>query len=1098
MALIMGHEVYGPDDLTVQGGNGLGGAGLGGGTNAPMWGVGNPVAVTMSGLENAVSNFADTYDDVKVSEFMLRKQQELDQKYFHPETGLFNTRKGAAAEGLYAELVEDAKRITDDDAANELSKRQRGLINQPLSTMFTAYGHKVADFENQELMGYQIQMAQNNIFNATEIVARTGQLDENALGMAYANIQNNNIALGKMQGWDEATIVRKTREDFGEAVIKGSVAQSVSDPTKAYGALRTYKDVIPADMYQAAINQVVSQWNEYTMQQFFDIYELQGKDPARGFLNSVSMAGRSAARASSEESGGNPAAVNYADSGGTSVGLYQIHRGPKSDTMSEFETWLRVHGKGDVADALKGKQGKDLGAAWQELVASGKIEDADQTAFIQEKLIDPAVRGLPEELQQRINTSGVYQDVIWSTAIQHGSSSAIRLMKAAWRDSGTDNRIFFESLYDLRKTQFNDQPQNVREAIIRRMEREKQRALGELYTDATGTSQFPRDELVLTPQKYSQAMRMMQTRDRQKGVEANRLIREYAPNAFSEFMQTGERTSMDEVEEALIQTGDDKSYLRFKTMRSKYEELLPYMQSNSDKSFAEQQFLAMEWLTKAVIPGPDGNAAAIDKMKEEVTRQLQRQYTEFMKDPAGYAAQQQMFQAKHDAVDPTVPPHPVDDKGREPSEKDVATGKAVLDMRENMRLQRQISGDAAFVPTLISQERQKTLKTFFADPQVSDQDKFSTAISLAAEYGDYAEKAFSELDINGGANMAVSLVMQLGRGYETQARDLFAASLIPDSQIWTDETRKAEFTLKARDNKFIEHINEVIAQVGISTNATHQLRGLESAVAKMIALGGEDKLDELVAGFEFWDNQRWGISDFFGTESHNANVALMIPRNLQIDPMRVAYAAERFERKELESVLPGLPKDASPQAVEEHRMRIEGLQNQITWISTNQGRSIVAYANNMQVVDKQGKPLALDVADIIKRYPRPDVDPYVAAMLAHGGFYEESMYDPASDWRKSGYVPMPVETGNIDVYNRTLLRNADGAISSVRTIGIRDGDLEVMIPTVGPNGEDWSEAEAIRFYRETGQHLGKYRNVRDASIAAEQLHESQAQLYGDK
>ena len=318
MALTMGHEVYGPDDLTVQGGNGLGGAGLGGGTNAPMWGVGNPVAVAMSGLENAVRNFADTYDDVKVSEFMLRKQQELDQKYFHPETGLFNTRKGAAAEGLYAELVEDAKRITDDDAANELSKRQRGLINQPLSTMFTSYGHKVADFENQELMRHQIQLAQNNIFNATEIVARTGQLDENALGMAYANIQNNNIALGKMQGWDEATIVRKTREDFGEVVIKGSVAQSVSDPTKAYGALRTYKDVIPADKYQAAIKQVVSQWNEYTMQQFFDIYELQGKDPARGFLNSVSMAGRSAARASSEESGGNPAAVNYADSGALS------------------------------------------------------------------------------------------------------------------------------------------------------------------------------------------------------------------------------------------------------------------------------------------------------------------------------------------------------------------------------------------------------------------------------------------------------------------------------------------------------------------------------------------------------------------------------------------------------------------------------------------------------------------------------------------------------------------------------------------------------------------------------------------------------------
>lgn len=1096
MSLKMGHELVGPEDMTIKANTGLGGGGLGGGANAPMWGVGNPLAVSMSGLEEAVSRFADTYDDIKVSDFMLRKQQELDQKYFNPETGLFNTRKGALAQGLYSEMVEDAKRITDEDAVNELSSRQRGLINSSLATMFTQWGHKVADFENEQLMNHQVEQAQNNVLAATEIVASTGNLDADALGMSYTNIQNNMIALGKMQGWDEETIVRKTREAFGDAVIKGSLAQSVSDPTKAYGALRSYRDVIPKDKYQAAISKVVGSWNENTMQHFFDIYENQGQGPAKQFLDSVSMSGRSAYRAASEESGGKPDAVNYADSGGTSVGLYQIHRGPKSDTMSEFETWLRSHGKSDVADALKGKQGKDLGETWQELVRAGKIVDSDQTSFIQEQLIDPAISRLPEELQQRINASSVYQDAIWSTAIQHGSSGAVRLMKAAWRDSGTDNRMFFESLYDLRKTQFNDQPANVRDAIVKRMEREKQRAIGELTTDDLGVSQFPKDELVLTPQKYLQAMRMMQTRDRQRGTEVNRIMRELVPNAFSEFMQTGSAESMDAVEQMLIQYDDDKAFLRFKTQRAKYEELLPFMQSNSDKSFAEQQFLAMEWLTKAVVPGPDGNAAAIDKMKEEVSRQLQRQHGEFMKDPRGYAAQIQAFRAMQSQQDPTIPPG-AESQGPQ-NENDSASGN-IFDLKENMRLQRQISGDPAFIPSVFSQERRGQLKTFFADSQVSDQDKFSMALSIAAEHGEYTEKALSELDMNGGANTAVTLAMQLGPAYENATRELFAAAMVPDAQVWTDETKKTDFMQKARDNELVEYVNMVIEHVGISNAALTQGRGLESAVAKMLALGREETLESLTNAFEYWDNQQWGISKFMGQDAHNANVVLRIPRHMQVDPMRVAYAAERFERKELEGVLPSLPPNATPQEVEQQRLRVEGMKQNMTWISTDGGRSIMAFVDGMMVARKDGAPLVLDVFDIMKKYPRPDVDTNAAMVSAHGGGYVDPIkVDPASDWRRSGYVPTPIEPGNIDVTNRVPLTLPSGQVATVRTIGIRDGQYEVVIPTIGPNGEDWSNDEAVQQYRKTGQHLGKFRTGRDANIFAEQLHESQDNLYGDK
>ena len=84
-----------------------------------------------------------------------------------------------------------------------------------------------------------------------------------------------------------------------------------------------------------------------------------------------------------------------------------------------------------------------------------------------------------------------------------------------------------------------------------------------------------------------------------------------------------------------------------------------------------------------------------------------------------------------------------------------------------------------------------------------------------------------------------------------------------------------------------------------------------------------------------------------------------------------------------------------------------------------------------------------------------------------------------------------LEAGNIDLGNRPLVRNPDGSISTVRSIGVNFDGREVLIPTV-VNGRVVSDEEAIKEYLKTNQHLGIFPTVKDAQRFAEYLHEAEA------
>lgn len=94
-----------------------------------------------------------------------------------------------------------------------------------------------------------------------------------------------------------------------------------------------------------------------------------------------------------------------------------------------------------------------------------------------------------------------------------------------------------------------------------------------------------------------------------------------------------------------------------------------------------------------------------------------------------------------------------------------------------------------------------------------------------------------------------------------------------------------------------------------------------------------------------------------------------------------------------------------------------------------------------------------------------------------------------------GGAPGMIEPGNIDLASRPVVKNSDGSISTVRSLGINEDGREILIPTVSHDGTVLSNDDAVRLYRMSGKHLGVFDTPENSTGYAKQLHEDQEKLY---
>ena len=175
-------------------------------------------------------------------------------------------------------------------------------------------------------------------------------------------------------------------------------------------------------------------------------------------------------------------AVGYDKVGGTSYGKYQI--ASKVGAMDDFlkmldktnpEAAARLRGAGP-ADA---GQGGKFAQEWKSLAKSGALGDAE-SQFAMEKIYKPAMGGLKDQgLKKMIEGSKGLQEMMHSTAIQHGAGGGAGILNKVFKQGMSESDLV-KAVYAERGTRFGGSTDQVRASVQGRFGKEQQDVLAML------------------------------------------------------------------------------------------------------------------------------------------------------------------------------------------------------------------------------------------------------------------------------------------------------------------------------------------------------------------------------------------------------------------------------------------------------------------------------------------------------------------------------------------------------------------------------------------------------------------------------------------
>ena len=194
-----------------------------------------------------------------------------------------------------------------------------------------------------------------------------------------------------------------------------------------------------------------------------------------------------------ESSKAGPAAIGYDSTGGTSYGTYQL--ASKVGVVKEFLGYLS-NVKPEWAQQLLSAGDPNTGSTkgqfpdtWKKIAAENSKEfDKIQHDFIEMKHYNPTVKSLGKIGYDVQSQPAAIKDVVWSTAVQHGSGGAVSIFKKAIEQSGGVNakpEDIIKSVYEMRRTKFGSSTEAVRASVNKRFDVESKMALQMLNNSGT-------------------------------------------------------------------------------------------------------------------------------------------------------------------------------------------------------------------------------------------------------------------------------------------------------------------------------------------------------------------------------------------------------------------------------------------------------------------------------------------------------------------------------------------------------------------------------------------------------------------------------------
>lgn len=206
-------------------------------------------------------------------------------------------------------------------------------------------------------------------------------------------------------------------------------------------------------------------------------------DQVRGFLSKRFESGAQGSEA-----------IGYDRVGGTSYGIFQLSS--RQGTMDRFLSFLDSQAPGlsqrlrDAGPANTGSTDGALPETWKSIAQEFPDLFAGlQTEFIEQTHYAPALNAVAQATGFDLrNLPGALNEVLFSTAVQHGPSGAANIFTRAI-ESVTDNngnlnydRIgqLIDSVYAIRGTQFGSSTPEVQSAVTNRLRSEKSLAMAML------------------------------------------------------------------------------------------------------------------------------------------------------------------------------------------------------------------------------------------------------------------------------------------------------------------------------------------------------------------------------------------------------------------------------------------------------------------------------------------------------------------------------------------------------------------------------------------------------------------------------------------